>query len=332
MAYNKEQHLKFLRNPYQSPLIRKTALNKPSSELLLLRKKIKMLNTLTIKTGDYVSNKCLFKRKIEGIAKVPRVYYCGRDLGTFRTYLAQLEEVVMKPNHLSRGIGVRVLKRNGDLFTDINGDTLTISDLANEAEILLGLGKYKGGSRIILEERIRAHPDFDVDDIPDIRMIYYRNKFLFCVARMPSRESQGYANISRGATCGIVLNSGRYINNDARFQNNSILSGELPFFEDLVSTGKRVTQVFGIAFQSVDMTVNERGDVVVIESDSLPQSISDDRLTLQGIDWLNAVMGNDLNINPTKYLLISNWKKVQTQFLRIGRVISRVAKGEPVRG
>ncbi len=314
--YNKEERLRFLRNPYELGPRKAQSL-----EMQALIANLKRLNFLTMGIADGTHSKIFFKKKIGRVVRTPKTFYCGRDLKAIRKEIFRHTSFVLKPNHLSRGIGVRALERKGTGFVDINGDVLSADSLVDECKVILQL-KSKGHKGFLIEERIRSHPVFSTTGMADIRVIYYRKDLLFAVARMPSIKSQGYGNIIRGADWGIVLEGGEYTQDD-RFQKGTLLNGRLPCFDLFVAAGKKVTELFGIVFQAVDMTVNEDGEVVVMESEEMPQI--EYYLTPRGVDWISSIITDDLSRKSKIDVLKANWNRVL-------RVTGRLLRGEPARG
>lgn len=316
-AYNKSLYLKSLRESYKEE-------NRPgfstalSPQMKIFKSNLIKANNIKRKADDYTQNKYYFKQKIKDIARVPVTYYFGDDLKAIREVLLSLDEFVIKPNHLSLGIGIRVLNRHGEKFTDINGDILTIDDILDECKVLLELKRLNTDRKIFLEERIKSHPAFNTYDgcMVDLRMYYYRNMFLWCTARMPTSDSRGYSNRSRGASVSYVSNDGNFVNDqDERFQKGEIRTGKLPFFEKLVLTGQKVTELYGIVFQTVDMTMNEKEEVVVIESEQLPKI--EDTFTPYGVEWLNSIIAKDLNVGELKYRMLHSIRRISNYINRL---------------
>lgn len=252
-----------------------------------LRRTICRINRRSGGRGDVIQSKYQYRKKIQVIVNVPKTYYYGANLVDIRNAILKLDKFVMKPNHLSRGIGIRVLEKVGSKYHDLNGDILTVDDLIDECAILIKLKRYKGIKAIILEEKIGSHASFKSycsgPGMSDIRCIYYRNRFMFGVARFPTKSSGGYGNIIRGAAFGFFLSGGRFINS-GYFQISTIKKGILPNFKNLNSAGIAVSQLFSCDFISVDMTVGVDGKVYVIESERLPQI--EYYLTDKGVRWM----------------------------------------------
>lgn len=294
LVYNKQAHLKYLKSPYKQ-----TGRKKRTRALRRVRGRISAINAATRRKGDFIQSKYQYRQKIQMAVRTPKVYYYGGNLKAIRDTLLTLDEFVMKPNHLSRGIGIRVLTRDGETFYDTNGDVLTVDDLMDEIRILLALRRYKGARALLLEERIKSHKSFGSNGMADVRFIFFRKTPLFCIPRISNAESGGYGNTARGAKWGAVI-GGVYVN-DKRFLSTTIKTGKLPFYSKMVAAGKKVTSLFGMAFMSVDMTVNEAGEVVVLESEALPQI--EYYLTDKGARWLMRRLGTrGIKMRTTKRL------------------------------
>src|SRR5438270_78118 len=64
----------------------------------------------------------------------------------------------------------------------------------------------------ILQQRIRLHPAFEAithKGIPDVRVILYRNEPAMAMLRLPTKESNGRANLHQGGIgTGVDLDTG----------------------------------------------------------------------------------------------------------------------------
>jgi len=289
--YNKNLYLKFLGNPYRTML---QSGQKSSSEMRRLKSGITRLNNRTKKPGDWIQSKYQFKDKIQNYVTVPKTYFYGNDITKITESLTKLNEFVLKPNHLSRGIGIRVLKRQGNDYLDRNGDVLTLQDLLDECKVMIHLKRYKGVQGIIIEEIITTHPTLNPNGYADIRMIYYRNRFLFCVGRFGNKKSSGYGNTNRGSNYGSYI-GGIHVN-DGKFITSGEVPSKIPFFNEMVLEGQKVTRMFGFAFMSVDMTVDVNGRIIIVESEQLPQIQY--YLSPTGVRWLREIMDKDFKIAP----------------------------------
>jgi hypothetical protein len=287
MQYDKNKTLEFLKNPYQkiggfrSPVRRKVA-----SFLHGLTR-----DNLNRHVSDLVWSKTCFKAFLTKAIRMPESFFFADELEPLKVYLeiGAPTTFVWKPNHLSQGVGVRVLMREGKLFKDISGEELTVQDLLDEAALLMELrkGPCASNAGILIEERIFPHeafaPFIEVEGaIADVRFLFLVGDLKCTYARFPTRESNGYGNYSRGAVFGATLDDGVFCN-DSRFSLQSDIEGRLPFFEEMRAVGREVVRRCQLPWQAVDMTVNAKGQVVVIESESFPQIIC---LSDEGVQWI----------------------------------------------
>ncbi len=273
------ERIEFLKHPYSN----KRAIRK----IERIKNKLRIINKKFARPGDYIQSKMGFKNKVGEFVKVPDTYIFSLTANGLEA-MKGLDEFVFKPNHLSRGIGIRVLERDNGNFVDICGAKLTYDELVKEAEAILKIKRSPKAIRgILVEERIRSHPDFGYngDGMVDVRMVYVNKEFSFGVCRVPSGGSRGYGNTGRGAKWGVFMDNGAFVGKDDRFLNGGLDWGSLPFFNEMDKEGGKVVGLYNFPLQTVDMTVNRDGEVVVIESERLPQI--EVYLTHNGGKWLN---------------------------------------------
>src|SRR5438132_8328322 len=76
----------------------------------------------------------------------------------------------------------------------------------------------------IVQQRVRLHPDFEpiaYKGIPDLRVILYRNEPAMAMLRLPTKESNGRANLHQGGIgTGVDLDSG--VTNHAVQRNRAV--------------------------------------------------------------------------------------------------------------
>jgi len=287
MRYDKDKALEFLKDPYPRIAGFGTARRAQVAAYL------EGLTRINREASGLVWDKHAFKAMAALEGRVPRTILLTADPEELAMCLASVDagySLVVKPNHLSQGVGVRSLVARGDgRFADISGETLSIQDLVDEAEACRRLrrGPCRSAPATLVEECIVSHEAFDPwmeveEAMADVRMLYLFGKFKCCYARFPTRASRGYGNYSRGATFGGTFGDGVFVG-DPRFSLNMICDGELPFFREMRERGSRVVTRCQLPWQAVDMTVDQDGEVVVVESETMPQLIC---LSEEGIEWL----------------------------------------------
>src|SRR4029078_8350333 len=81
------------------------------------------------------------------------------------------------------------------------------------SDILSGMYSLGGRpNRVLVQQRVRLHPDFEplsYKGIPDIRVILFRNEPAMAMLRLPTRASNGRANLHQGGIgTGVDLDTG----------------------------------------------------------------------------------------------------------------------------
>src|SRR5439155_6413839 len=124
-------------------------------------------------------------------------------------------DFVIKPNRGSAGRGVLVITgRDGKHYLRHNGEKLRLEAIRQHLSDILS-GMYSLGGRpdeAILQQRVLLHPAFEpitYKGIPDVRVILYRNEPAMAMLRLPTRASNGRANLHQGGIgTGVDLTTG----------------------------------------------------------------------------------------------------------------------------
>lgn len=234
---------------------------------------------------DKVRTKSICER--EGIP-VPELYghipyHYG--LSSLRTLVAERDAFVLKPAHGSQGNGVLVVRgREGERFVRANGRRLDLADLVFHAsEVLSGMYSLGGQpDQLMVEECLELHPAFhDVaaGGIPDVRVVVYRGYPVMAMLRLPTRLSDGRANLHQGAIgAGIDLVTGRtsFATQRGRYVERHPDTGArvvdfvIPGFEQVLQIGVRAAQAVDLGYLGVDLVVDERRGPVLLELNARP--------------------------------------------------------------
>ncbi len=194
-------------------------------------------------------------------------------------------DFVVKPNRGSGGRGVLVLTgRDGDAFVRHNGERLSYAALRQHVSDILS-GLYSLGGRpdqALLQQRVRLHPAFRAiayKGIPDIRVILYRNEPVMAMLRLPTRQSNGRANLHQGGLgTGVDLASG--VTHHAVQRNRmvarhpdtgaAVLGVRVPYWRDVLAMSRRVAAAVGLGYIGVDIVVDERDGPLLLEANARP--------------------------------------------------------------
>ncbi len=194
-------------------------------------------------------------------------------------------DFVVKPNHGSAGRGVLVLMgRDGRDFVRHSGERLRFEQMRQHlSDILSGL--YSLGGRpdqALLQQRVRLHPAFEAvayKGIPDIRVIVYRDEPAMAMLRLPTRESNGRANLHQGGIgTGVDLASG--FTHHAVQRNRMVTAHpdtgrpvvglRVPYWPEVLDMARRVARAVGLGYVGVDIVVDAEHGPLLLEANARP--------------------------------------------------------------
>ncbi len=141
------------------------------------------------------------------------------DLAHAREAMAGRDSFVIKPSNGFGGEGILVVRRDGsgpDSYV-ARGRRYTLDDLVRHIMLILDSHFSKGWSdTAIIEQVVESDPriaPFHAGGVPDIRVIVLEGFPIMAMARLPTRESQGTANLHKGAIgMGLTISDGEGVN------------------------------------------------------------------------------------------------------------------------
>jgi alpha-L-glutamate ligase-like protein len=173
--------------------------------------------------------------------------------------------------------------RNGRLIT-AGRESLTSADVRYHlSAVLTGLYSLAGRpDRAIIEQRIVRHAAFEkiaMDGTPDIRLVVYRGIPAMAMVRLPTKASQGRANLHQGAAAaGVDLVEGRTIGGICRSRpiehhpdTKFPLAGMIiPFWERIIEAGMRLAHGLELGYLGIDFVLDEKRGPLVLEANARP--------------------------------------------------------------
>lgn len=220
--------------------------------------------------------------------RVPELYGVVRFQGEL-THLDRLLEprdaFVIKPAHGSGGGGVLVIdhRRNG-YFVKADGRALALGDMDFFVSNVLS-GVYSLGGlpdAAMIEYRVRPNPMFDAvcyRGVPDIRLLVFRGIPALAMIRLPTRSSDGKANLHQGAVgVGIDIASGvtdigvlgqRVVTEHPDF-GTPLAGYRIPDWEELLTIGARCAEFTGLGYCGVDLVLDEAEGPMMLEINARP--------------------------------------------------------------
>lgn len=256
-----------------------------------LRATINKIQGAYPKEGELFYDKIGFKTKLtKSKVRVPKTYSYmntynkdtfNEDFDKFWDVTNSLNEFIFKPNHLSQGRHVYSIHKINDKLYEPDDKEITKEQLKKvTAGILKGKHVYKG---FMIEELINSHPSLKElhgqNGIADMRIYMLYDVPIFGKLRLPTKLSHGYGNTGRNAVavyCNfstMKFEESNTMNNIVRIHpdtGTNLIGKPIPFGTEMVNVATVVSKLFDIPFHSVDMTVNEKGEVIVIEGEKIP--------------------------------------------------------------
>jgi alpha-L-glutamate ligase-like protein len=200
-------------------------------------------------------------------------------------HLAGRSDFVVKPNCGSAGRGVLVIVgRDGNDYVRHNGERLRPELLRQHlSDILSGMYSLGGHpDRAIIQQRVRLHPDFEpiaYKGIPDVRVIVYRNEPAMAMLRLPTKESNGRANLHQGGIgAGVDLDSGmtHHAVQHNRFVHMHpdtgvpVIGMRVPYWAEVLDMSRRVAEAVGLGYVGVDIIVDAEHGPMLLEANARP--------------------------------------------------------------
>jgi alpha-L-glutamate ligase-like protein len=206
-------------------------------------------------------------------------------LRRFQDLLQGRDDFVVKPNCGSAGRGVLVLVGSqGPNYLRHNGEVLRPEQLRQHlSDILSGLYSLGGRpDRALVQQRVRLHPAFQAiayQGIPDIRVILYRNQPAMAMLRLPTKASNGRANLHQGGIgAGVDLDTG--CTHHAVQRNRmvtrhpdtgvAVMGMRVPFWREVLDMSVRIAEAVGLGYVGVDIVVDETHGPMLLEANARP--------------------------------------------------------------
>ena len=222
-----------------------------------------------------------------GIA-VPELYgliSTVRQAKEFERSVAGRQDFVIKPAHGSGGKGVLVvIERRRGMYIKADAHALRQSEVEHHIQNVLG-GVYSLGGHVdqaIIEYRVKFDRVFEpvsYRGVPDIRVLIYRGVPAMAMLRLPTRRSDGRANLHQGAVgCGIDMRTGtttlavcqnRRVVEHPDFGNR--LGGlQIPGWPALLLLAARCQELAPLGYLGVDIVLDAELGPLMLELNARP--------------------------------------------------------------
>jgi alpha-L-glutamate ligase-like protein len=244
-----------------------------------------------------VDDKVLTAKRAEawGIA-MPENYMVIENYGSLKnlhTKILNYDSFVVKPANGSQGNGIIVIKeiikeeKNGEvrvLCRRSNDKLMDIEEVKHHISgILSGLYSLSGQSdTAIIQAKIDKHPVFDdysFGGIPDIRVIVFEGYPVMSMVRLPTKSSDGRANLHQGAIgAGLNLKDGS--NNNAVIRNqvvdihpdtgHKLSTLKLPYWREILELAAQCYDMVELGYLGADIVLTPDQGPILLELNARP--------------------------------------------------------------
>lgn len=199
--------------------------------------------------------------------------------------LEKLEQFVIKPVRGAMGNGVLVIvRREGPLYVKASGVALDAVHLQHYVSgILSGLYSLAGHrDRAMIEYRVQLHPTFGAishGGVPDVRVIVFKGVPAMAMLRLPTRRSDGRANLHQGAiAAGIDVATGRThhavqgsvligVHPDT---GNRVIGVQVPAWDEVLRIAAVAADMTGLGYLGVDVVLDAAKGPLLLELNARP--------------------------------------------------------------
>ena len=279
----------------------------------LINNKYKQILGLNRRNQEYVrqynppsakaiaDNKILTKRILKKeFIQTPEVYKLIRTKKQlqFLDWGSLPKSFVIKPNKGTSGNGIIVFygkKKGQDAWIRPNGSIMSKRDIILHIENILE-GRFSMGSKndiAIIEERVKTDSllkQYSYKGVPDIRIICFNQVPIMGMLRLPTKRSNGTANLHSGAICtGIDMESGittysmhmhasafrsdtyKLVESTLDLQENKPLSGiQIPYWNEMLEISLKCQKASNLGYIGVDIAIDAEKGPVVFEINARP--------------------------------------------------------------
>ncbi len=236
-----------------------------------------------------VDDKLITKRlAIDAGLPVPELYAVVREeheIEELHQRIKDREQFVVKPAHGSGGDGILVINgRRGDKYRRTNGQFMSREEFDHHlSNMLSGLFSLGGQpDHILVEYCVQFDPIFDnvsYKGVPDIRIIVFQGYPVMAMIRLPTRLSDGKANLHQGAIgVGIDIPTGLtrrgvWGNEPVKEHpdtEHTIVGLQIPRWDELLLIAARCYELSQLGYVGVDIVLDKNLGPLILELNARP--------------------------------------------------------------
>jgi alpha-L-glutamate ligase-like protein len=210
------------------------------------------------------------------------------DVRRFAGIVESLDSFVIKPAQGSGGDGILVVtgrsKRKRDSFRLSSGVLISEAEIAHHlSNIVSGQYSLSGNpDKALIEYCVRFDPVFaevSYQGVPDVRIIVYRGYPAMAMVRLPTRASDGKANLHQGAVgAGVDMANGETLTGvldneivDDHPDTGALIAGlRIPQWDFILESAARGYEVTGLGYLGVDIVIDRDRGPLILEMNARP--------------------------------------------------------------
>lgn len=234
---------------------------------------------------DKLATKRLAQRAAMAVPALYGVIEIERQLRSLGEVLTPYDDFVIKPAHGSGGAGILVIDgRVNGRFRRSNGTLIALPELAHHVSNILSGMHSLGGQpdQAIIEQRVEFDPVFAAmtyRGVPDVRMIVYQGMPVMAMLRLPTRQSDGKANLHQGAVgVGVDMGTGmttggvwcNQLVNEHPDTGEPIAGLRIPSWGGLLELAARCHDLVHLGYLGVDIVLDRERGPLILELNARP--------------------------------------------------------------
>lgn len=255
------------------------------------RNAVYMLPNNDRKNYPLVDDKALTKiLAVKAGAAVPDLYgqiEIQRQIRDLPKMLEPYEDFVIKPAQGSQGQGIIVItgkSQSPGLYRKADGSLVNVDEMGFQiSNILSGIYSLGGQpDKALIEYRVKFDPVFEAiayRGVPDVRIIVFFGIPVMAMIRLPTRMSDGKANLHQGAIgAGVDIATGRTLTavlgngvvTHHPDTNNPITNVQVPHWEKLLDIAARSYEMTNLGYQGIDLVLDKERGPLILELNARP--------------------------------------------------------------
>lgn len=206
-----------------------------------------------------------------------RTYSYFYELQHLESDLSAHADFVIKPSKGSGGGGIVVIAgRQGPYWAGPGGRRYAVDALRKHiSDVIFGVYSFDLADSAIVEERVRQHAEMSVLSpfgLADVRVILFQDEPMSAMTRVPTRASDGRANLHQGAV-GIGIDLATGITAHAILHNEPVethpdtgeplLGRALPFWDEVLRVARLAGRAVPLKYLGVDISISPTGPVLL---------------------------------------------------------------------